>query len=58
VRCFVAGPDGRLEGGIVNSSRALLFPAPDAASARDWERAVDAALDRAIAELRDAITAR
>ncbi len=57
VQSFVAGPDGRLEGGLVNSSRALLFPARDAATARDWERAVDAALDRAISELGDAVAA-
>lgn len=49
---FVPGPDGRLEGGLVASSRAIGFPpegrAGDAAS---WERSVDRALDTAIADL-------
>ncbi|MEL7062017.1 MAG: orotidine-5'-phosphate decarboxylase, partial [Acidobacteriota bacterium] len=57
VRAFVRGEGGRLEGGLVNASRSILFP-PDGAAATDaksWERAVDAALDRAINELRDAI---
>lgn len=53
---FVPGPKG-LEGGIVNSSRAILFP--DAARGADdagtWERALDAALDRAIDELGNAV---
>ena len=52
---FVPGPDGRLEGGLVASSRSIGFPAEgrggDAAS---WERAVDRALDAAIAELTNA----
>ncbi len=52
VRGLVPGPDGRLEGGIVNSSRGILFPAEgEAAGARGWERAIDGALDRAIDEL-------
>ena len=56
VQSFVEGPAGR-EGGIVNSSRGILFPAaargtPDA---RTWERAFDEALERAIGELGDAI---
>ncbi len=52
VRSFVDGPDGRLEGGIVNSSRAILFPAAAATDdRRRWERAVDDALDQAIEEL-------
>jgi orotidine-5'-phosphate decarboxylase len=56
VRGFVPGPTGCLEGGIVNSSRALLFPA-DAATddAGVWERAIDDACDRAVAELRAAV---
>ena len=56
VRSFVPGPRG-LEGGIVNSSRALLFPdaAADASDLRRWERAVDDALDRAIDELAEAV---
>lgn len=53
---FVAGPRG-LEGGIVNSSRAILFP--DAARAATdvptWARAIDAALAKAIAELTEAV---
>lgn len=52
---FVAGPRGR-EGGVVNSSRGLLFPKdPAGDSASAWERAIDAARDRAIAELGDAV---
>ncbi len=52
VRGFVPGPDGRLEGGVVNSSRGILFPAGgEATDARGWERAIDGALDRAIDEL-------
>ena len=49
---FLPGPDGRLEGGLVSSSRALGFP-PEGreADARGWERAVDRALDAAIADL-------
>lgn len=56
---FVAGPAG-LEGGIVNSSRAILFPeaARGATDARRWEQAVDAALDRAIDELGAAVSRR
>ncbi len=51
---FVAGPRGR-EGGIVSSSRAILFPpGSDAAEAGPWERAIDQALERAIGELREA----
>jgi len=56
VESFVAGPNG-LEGGIVNSSRAILFPesAKGASDARAWERAFDANLDRVIDELGRAI---
>lgn len=56
---FVAGPAG-LEGGIVNSSRAILFPeaATSATEARRWEQAVDAALERAVGELGEAVSGR
>jgi orotidine-5'-phosphate decarboxylase len=55
---FVAGPAGRLEGGLVNSSRAILFPpGSDTDDASRWERAVDEALDRAIGELGEAVSA-
>ena len=55
VRAFVPGPAGR-EGGVVNSSRALLFPeGSDSDRAAAWERAVDAALDRAVDELGAAV---
>ena len=54
-----AGPDGRagrLEGGIVSSSRALIFPEDGAASrdAAGWERAIDAAVADAARALADA----
>ena len=54
---FVPGPDGRLEGGLVSSSRGIAFP-PEArdADATGWERAVDRALDAAIAELSQAVS--
>jgi orotidine-5'-phosphate decarboxylase len=53
---FVAGPDGRLEGGLVSSSRAIAFP-PDGreADASGWAGAVDRALDAAIADLSQAV---
>jgi orotidine-5'-phosphate decarboxylase len=55
---FVAGPDGRLEGGLVNSSRGILFPpGSDTGDLASWERAVDEALDRAIGELGEAVSA-
>lgn len=57
VRGFVPGPSG-LEGGLVNSSRGILFPNAAVASASAWERAVDAALARAIDELGNAVAAR
>ncbi len=53
---FVAGPDGRLEGGLVASSRAIGFPADGrGGDAVAWERAVNRALDAAIAELSAAV---
>ena len=52
---FVPGPGGRLEGGIVNSSRGILFPpGSDTRSAKRWERAIDEALEGAIGELAEA----
>lgn len=61
VRGFVSGPGGALEGGLVSSSRGILFPDLDtedggSASAR-WERAVDSAIDRACDDLGIAIRA-
>ena len=56
VQGFVPGPKG-LEGGVVNSSRGILFPAgaTGAEDAATWEQAFDAALDSAIDELGNAI---
>lgn len=52
---FVRGPDGRLEGGLVNSSRGILYPpGSDTEDASRWEAAVDEALERAIGELKEA----
>jgi orotidine-5'-phosphate decarboxylase len=54
---FVPGPDGRLEGGIVSSSRGILFPKDgEIETVAGWERAIDTACDRAIAELGEAIS--
>jgi orotidine-5'-phosphate decarboxylase len=54
VRGFVPGPRGR-EGGVVNSSRALLFPKDGASDdMRRWEAALDAALGAAIGDLASA----
>jgi orotidine-5'-phosphate decarboxylase len=49
---FVPGPGGRLDGGLVASSRAIGFP-PEGrdAGAAGWERAVERTLEAAIAEL-------
>jgi orotidine-5'-phosphate decarboxylase len=55
VRGFQPGPAG-LEGGVVSSSRAIVFPKDgDSESAAVWERAFDAALHKATAELREAV---
>jgi orotidine-5'-phosphate decarboxylase len=57
VRGFVPGPNG-LEGGIVNSSRGVLYPeGADTQDAKRWERAIDDAITRAIHELGDAVQA-
>jgi len=57
VRGFVPGPAG-LEGGVVSSSRGIMFPVAAPSSATAWEQAVDAALDRAIDELGNAVARR
>ena len=55
---FVEGPNGP-EGGIISSSRGILFPKlPPGAIGKDWERAVDRALNAAIAEIREAMERR
>jgi orotidine-5'-phosphate decarboxylase len=52
---FVPGPNG-LEGGLVNSSRGILFPTQGhEADARGWERAIDDALSRTIGDLSEAV---
>ncbi len=58
VRGFVPGPKG-LEGGLVSSSRGVLFPdaAADASNAGAWEQAIDEAIDRATSELAEAVGA-
>jgi len=55
VRVFAKGPAGR-EGGLINSSRAILFPeqAHDA-HAQAWDRAIDTTLTRTIDELAQAV---
>jgi len=58
VQSFVPGPNG-LEGGLVNSSRAILFPetAQSVKTASIWEPALEEALAKAIDELGNAIRA-
>ncbi|MGE0045459.1 MAG: orotidine-5'-phosphate decarboxylase, partial [Hyphomonadaceae bacterium] len=55
---FVKGPHG-LEGGIVSSSRAVLYPqaAAQAGTLEAWRAAVSTAMDRAKAELSSAASA-
>ena len=57
VRSFVPGPAG-LEGGIVNASRAVLFPAQAASadSLRAWENAIDESLSKSITDLGEAVS--
>ena len=55
VHAFRRGPAG-LEGGIVSSSRAILFPPKSLeGGAREWDLGVRAALTRAINELGEAV---
>ena len=52
---FVPGPNNTREGGLINSSRAILFPA--AANVSDtttWERAIDTALTTTISKFKRA----
>ncbi|MBW2241209.1 MAG: orotidine-5'-phosphate decarboxylase [Deltaproteobacteria bacterium] len=59
VAAFSAGPDGVLEGGVVNSSRGVLFPdAANLSDAKAWEREIDDALAAAITALAKAVAAR
>ncbi len=53
---FVPGPDGLLEGGVVSSSRGVLFPEDGAvADPRAWERAFDRMLEAAVGALAAAV---
>ncbi len=55
LRGFVRGPDGRLEGGLVNSSRGILFPpGSDTDDATRWESAIDEAIEYATRDLSEA----
>jgi orotidine-5'-phosphate decarboxylase len=56
LQSFVPGPKG-LEGGLVNSSRAILFPesAASAEIAATWEAALEQALTQAIDDLSNAV---
>ena len=57
VRGFTEGPSGGREGGIVNSSRGVMFPeAGDTGDVSVWEQAIDAALDQAASELGEAVS--
>lgn len=56
VRGFVRGPSGGLEGGIVNSSRGVLFPPEsNTADVSVWERAIDEARRRTLDDLSSAV---
>ncbi len=55
IRGFTPGPNG-LEGGVVNSSRAILFPSDgNTDDAAVWEKALDAAISHAVDELGEAV---
>lgn len=53
---FVSGPNG-LEGGLVNSSRAILFPKVHGDSAKVWEDGFEQALREATEALGEAVAA-
>ncbi|MCP4657624.1 MAG: orotidine-5'-phosphate decarboxylase [bacterium] len=55
VHGFVAGPGGRLEGGLVSSSRGIVFPEGSHSDAAGWERTIDEAVARATGELAEAV---
>ncbi len=58
VASFVPGPTGQLEGGVVSSSRGILFPeGSEVSEALRWEEAIDSGINRAAAELRAATRA-
>ncbi len=53
LRPFVRNSSGQLEGGLVNSSRGLLFPQNAATDhLHTWEKAIDTALARTVDDLR------
>ncbi len=53
---FVAGPEGILEGGLVSAARAVIFPEDgNTGEVARWQRAVETALQRTIAELARAV---
>ena len=55
VRTFVRGPNG-YEGGIVNSSRAILFPDKgNTDNPKEWEMAVSDAIKHAVDDLKEAL---
>jgi orotidine-5'-phosphate decarboxylase len=55
VRTFVKGPNG-YEGGIVNSSRAILFPDKgNTDNPKEWEMAVSDAIKHAVDDLTEAL---
>jgi len=57
VRGFTESPTGGREGGLVNSSRGVMFPeAANTGEVSVWERAIDAALERAAVELGEAVS--
>jgi len=55
VRTFVKGPNG-YEGGIVNSSRAILFPDKgNTYNPNEWETAISDAIEYAVDDLTEAL---
>ncbi|MCP3982825.1 MAG: orotidine-5'-phosphate decarboxylase [bacterium] len=59
VTAFSAGPDGMLEGGVVSSSRGILFPDDaDVSRADAWGKAIDQALADACESLERAVKKR
>lgn len=54
---FVPGPDGILEGGIVNTSRMVLFPQTGYdTTVKGWEKAIDDTLGSAVSNLSEVMS--